>query len=225
MLTIAGIPVEVRRKRIKHLHLYVKPPDGHALVTAPLRMSEAEIERFVQTKAGWLQTHVARVQNRPAPVKPEYADGETITVWGREYTIRLCRGGKSAVMLTGDDAVLTVRKDSTPAQREKLLREWYRGLLIAETALRLPRWEAATGLRAACWQTKDMRTRWGTCNVKTGKLWLNVQLAKKPPECLDYIILHELAHLVERGHNKRFYALMDRFMPEWRQVKAGMKNE
>jgi predicted metal-dependent hydrolase len=223
MLTIAGIPVEVRRKRIKHLHLYVKPPDGHVLLTAPMRMSDAEIERFVQTKAGWLQKHVAKIAGRPRPVKADYADGGTLLVWGRPYAIEIRHGGKNAVALTGDTAVLTARKDSTAAQRETFLREWYREQLKTETALRLPRWEAATGLHAAGWQTKDMRTRWGTCNIKTRKIWLNVQLAKKPPECLDYIILHELAHLVERGHNRRFYALLDTFMPEWREVKAKLR--
>jgi predicted metal-dependent hydrolase len=220
MFTIAGIPVEVRRKRIKHLHLYVKPPDGHALVTAPLRMSEAEIERFVQTKAGWLQTHVARVQNRPAPAHLTYETGETLPVWGKPYEIYACPGSRNTLALAGDTAVLTVRGENTPARRKKTACDFYRTELAAALERRMPLWEAHTGLHAKSWQTRDMRTRWGTCNVKTGKLWFSIRLAQHPPECLDYVIVHELAHLAERGHNAKFYALLDTFMPEWKAVKA-----
>ena len=223
MLNVAGIPIEVRRKRIKNLHLYVKPPDGRVLVTAPLSMSDETIARFVRTKAEWLIKHVARCQSRPRPAKPVYQTGETLMVWGRPYNLLVRHGGRAAMALSGDTAVLTVRRNSTVAGRETFVREWYRGLLKAEIARRLPAWEAATGLRAGSFQTKAMTTRWGTCNPKTGKLWFNVHLAEKPPECLDYIILHELLHLAERKHNAHFYALLDRYMPEWRDVKALLK--
>ena len=223
MLTIEGIPIEVRRKRIKHLHLYVKPPDGHALVTAPLHMSDAMIERFVRTKADWLQSSVARFANRPQPAPLEYVSGETLMVWGEPVTLLLRHGGRNAVALMDDTLVLTARETATAAQREKILREWYRAQLIAEITRRLPRWEAATGLTPASWQTKAMHTRWGTCNVKTRKLWFAVRLAQKPPACLDYIILHELLHLVERKHNARFYGLLDQYMPEWREYKAKLR--
>ena len=222
-LNIEGIPVEVRKKRIKNLHLYVKPPDGRALVTAPLTMSDAAIERFVRTKAAWLSKHVAKYEGRPRLAAMDYTTGETLVVWGREYRLLVRRGGRGAVALTGDTVVLTARGASTAAGREKIIREWYREQLKTEIARRLPAWETATGLRAASWQTKAMTTRWGTCNPKTGKLWFNVRLAEKPPECLDYIIVHELTHLVERGHNARFYGLLDRYMPGWRDVKAKLR--
>ncbi len=220
MLNVAGIPIEVRRKNIKNLHLYVKPPDGHVLVTAPLSMRDETIERFVRTKADWLTKHVARCQSRPRPETLAYQTGETLMVWGRPYPLLVRQGGKAAMALSGGAAVLTARPGSTAAQREKAVREWYRRMLKAEIERRLPAWEAATGLRATSWQTKAMSTRWGTCNPKTGKLWFNVRLAEKPPECLHYIILHELLHLTERGHNARFYGLMDRYMPGWRERKA-----
>lgn len=220
MLNVAGIPIEVRRKRIKNLHLYVKPPDGHVLVTAPLSMSDATIERFVRTKADWLQKHVARCQSRPRPEKLAYQTGETLMVWGRPYALLVRHGGRASVALSGTTAVLTVRPASAAGQREKIVREWYRGMLKAEIERRMPAWETATGLRAKSWQTKAMSTRWGTCNPKTGKLWFNVHLAEKPPECLEYIIVHELLHLIERKHNARFYGLMDTYMPGWKTVRA-----
>lgn len=128
-------------------------------------------------------------------------------------------------MLSGDKAVLTVRKESTAEQRESFIREWYRELLKSEVARLLPKWEKITSLKATSWQTKYMTTRWGTCNTKTGKIWVNLQLAKKTPECLEYIILHELVHLVEKKHNERFVLLMDRYMPMWREINVTLNGQ
>ena len=225
MLEIAGIPVAVQRKRIKHLHLYVKPPDGHVLVTAPLAMSDAAIEQFVSSKADWLQTHVARFAGRPAPVMMRYETGETLLVFGRLYRLLVQQGGRYALTLSGDTAVLTARGGSTPAQREAHVWAWYRALLAQEIARRMPTWETATGLRASGFQIKRMSTRWGTCNIKTRKIWFSLHLAEKSPECLDYIILHELLHLRERGHNARFYALLGHYMPGWKQYKDRLNNK
>ena len=108
---------------------------------------------------------------------------------------------------------------------EKFINEWYRGILKAEIERVLPKWEQITGLHPDGWQTKNMTTRWGTCNTKTRKIWLNLQLAKKTPECLEYVILHELVHLVEKGHNENFVAWMDRFMPNWRDVRKNLNNQ
>jgi hypothetical protein len=222
VLHVAGIPVEVHRKKIKHLHLYVKPPSGHALATAPARMTDAAILAFLETKADWLTKHVAKFTGRPAAAPAEYADGETLWVWGVPYALQTVPGSRYALTLSGTEALFTVRPGSTKEQRAKFVIAWYRGLLTAEIARRLPAWELTTGLHAAAWQTRDMKTRWGTCNTKTKKLWFSVQLAKKPPACLDYVLLHELLHLLERGHNARFYGLLDRYMLGWREVRAGL---
>ena len=121
--------------------------------------------------------------------------------------------------------ILTVRKESNVTQRENFIREWYRELLKEEIMRLLSKREKITGLKAAMWQTKYMTTRWGTCNVKTQKIWFNLQLAKKTPECLEYIILHELIHFVEKMHNERFVSLMDKYMPMWREVKATLNGQ
>jgi predicted metal-dependent hydrolase len=121
-------------------------------------------------------------------------------------------------------ALLTTRSGSTSEQREKFVREWYREVLKAEIARLLPLWEERTGLKATGWQTKCMKTRWGSCNTKTGKIWLSVQLAQKAPACLEYVIVHELVHLAEKGHGKRFKSLMDRYLPLWREIRATMNN-
>lgn len=220
MLVVSGIQIEVCRKNIKNMHLYVKPPNGHVTVSAPLSMSDEAIERFVRTKLSWVKKQVANFEDQPRQSKREYVSGETFYVWGKQYYIQMNYGSKNSLVLSGDKAVLTVRKDSTIEQRESFVREWYRVLLKAEVARVLPKWESITGQQASKWQVKYMRTHWGSCNTRTGLILLNLQLAKKTPDCLEYIILHELVHLTEKSHNKHFVSQMDHFMPFWREIKA-----
>lgn len=207
------------------MHLYVKPPNGNVVVSAPLTMSDEAIERFVRTKLSWIRKQVAKFDNQPRQSEREYVSGETLFVWGKQHYLQTEYGNKNSLVLSGDRAVLTVRKESTTEQRANFIREWYRELLKAEIARLLPKWEKTTGLNATGWQTKYMTTRWGSCNIKTGKIWLNLQLAKKTPECLEYVILHELVHLVEKTHNERFVSLMDKYMPMWREVKTTLNGQ
>ena len=225
ILNISGIPIEVCKKNIKNMHLYVKPPNGNVTVSAPLSMSDDAIERFVRTKASWIKKQVGKFDNQPRQSEREYVSGETLYIWGKQHYMQTKYGNKNSIVLSGDKAVLTVRKGSTIEQRENFVREWYRGLLKTEIARLLPKWEKITGLKAASWQTKYMTTRWGTCNAAIQKIWLNLQLAKKTPECLEYVILHELVHIVEKHHNERFVSLMDKYMPMWREVKASLNGQ
>ena len=225
MLNISGIPIEVCKKDIKNMHLYVKPPNGNVTVSAPLTMSDEAIERFVRTKTSWIKKQIARFDNQPRQSEREYVSGETLYVWGKQYFLQTKYDSKNSLVLSGDKAILTVRKESSAEQRENYVREWHRDILKVEIARLLPKWEKTTGLKAAAWQTKYMTTRWGTCNVKTGKIWLNLQLAKKTPQCLEYVILHELIHLTEKSHNERFVLLMDKYMPMWREIKTTLNGQ
>jgi predicted metal-dependent hydrolase len=225
MLNISDIPIEVYKKDIKNMHLYVKPPDGHVTLSAPLSMSDVAIEQFVKSKISWIKKQVAKFKNQPRQLERKYVSGETLYLWGKQYYIQAKCGNKNLLVISGDKAVLTSRKESTSKQRGTFIREWYRCLLKEEISRKLPKWEDKTGLKASGWQTKYMTTRWGTCNIKTGKIWLNLQLAKKAPECLEYVILHELIHLTEKNHNKRFFSLMDKYMPLWREVKTILNDQ
>ncbi|MDR3001979.1 MAG: M48 family metallopeptidase [Fibromonadaceae bacterium] len=225
MLNISGIPIEVYKKNIKNMHLYVRPPNGNVTVSAPFTMSDNAIERFIRTKVSWIKKQVGKFNNQLRQSEREYVSGETLYVWGKQYYLQIKYGNKNLLALTGDKAMLTIRKESTAEQHEKFIREWYRSLLKVEIAQVLPKWEKKTGLKVTSWQTKYMITRWGTCNKKTGKIWLNLQLAKKTPECLEYIILHELIHLIEKKHNERFVLLMDKYMPMWREVKVTLNDQ
>lgn len=225
MLEILGIPVEVRKKNIKNMHLYVKPPNGNVLVSAPFTMSDKTIESFVRTKVNWITKQVEKIINQSRQSELEYVSGETLSVWGQRYYLQTIYGNKYALALSGDKVLLTVRKESTAEQRKNFVREWYRKQLKAEIIRVLPHWETKTCLKAANWQIKYMTTRWGTCNTATRKIWLNLQLAAKSPECLEYIILHELLHLTEKCHSKRFILLMDKYMPLWREIKNSLNRQ
>lgn len=226
-IEISGIKIEVQKKNIKNLHLTVAPPDGKVRVSAPMHLSDESIAMFVRTKLGWIKKQQEKFAEQPRQTKREYVSGETLNVFGHQYFLRVEYSYKgNSLVLEGYEAILTVRKESTAKQRETFVNEWYRTLLKEKIKIFLPKWENITGLHCDSWQIKYMTTRWGTCNTNTRKIWLNLQLAKKPIECLEYVILHELAHLKVRNHGKDFVAIMDQYMPYWRDIKSklnGMK--
>lgn len=216
------IPVEFQRKRIKRMHLHVKGPEGRVILSAPLSVPRALQEAFVAENAAWIERK--RQQLRCLPVKQphRYLTGETIDLWG-ERKVLVVRAGRSArddgFLVRGGRVFLSVPEGLTDTQRVRFVREQYRHALAARMAEVAPSLEERTGLFVREWRTKDMKTRWGTCNIQARRVWINLQLAAKPPVCLTYVMLHEILHLAERGHNRRFYALMDRYMPDWRQVR------
>lgn len=224
-IEVAGIPIEVNRKNIKNLHLSVLPPDGRVRVSSPMDLSDESVVMFVRTKLSWIKKQKEKFDMQPRQSERQYVSGETLYVFGKQYFLRVEYSYKgNSLVLSGNDAILTVRKESTIKQRENYVNEWYRKLLKEKIALYLPKWEKITGLYCDSWQTKYMTTRWGTCNINKKKLWFNLQLAKKPPECLEYIVLHELAHLKEKTHNKDFVAILDSYMPNWREIKQKLNS-
>lgn len=225
-IEIAGIPIEVNRKNIKNLHLSVLPPNGKVRVSAPLHLSDGSISIFVRTKLSWIKKQQEKFNKQPRQSERQYVSGETLYVFGKQYFLHVEYSYKgNSLVLSGDTAILTVRQESTVKQRENYVNEWYRELLKERISLYLPKWENATGLYCDSWHTKYMTTRWGTCNTEKKRLWFNLQLAKKPLDCLEYVILHELAHLHERTHNKDFVALLDSYMPNWREIKCKLNDE
>ena len=221
---ISDIQIEIIKKDIKNMHLSVLPPDGKVRVSAPNNLSDESIIMFVKTKLGWIKKQQEKFEQQPRQSEREYVSGETLYVWGHQYYLQVEYNQKrNSLVLEGNKAILSVRKESTVKQREKFVNEWYRSLLKTEVEKYLPKWETITGLYCDSWQSKYMTTKWGTCNTSTRKIWLNLQLAKKTIECLEYVILHELTHLYEPSHNARFKAYLDSQMPEWRQIQESMR--
>lgn len=217
---ISDIQIEIIKKDIKNMHLSVLPPDGKVRVSAPNNLSDESIIMFVKTKLGWIKKQQEKFELQPRQSERGYVSGETLYVWGHQYFLQVEHNQKkNSLVLEGNKAILSVRKESTAKQREKFVNEWYRSLLKTEVEKYLPKWEALTGLYCDGWQSKYMTTKWGTCNTSTRKIWLNLQLAKKPIECLEYVILHELAHLKVKNHGPDFVAILDLHMPYWRECK------
>ncbi|MCR4601035.1 MAG: M48 family metallopeptidase [Clostridia bacterium] len=218
---IDGLPVMVNRKRIKNMYLYVKPPDGHLEISAPVRMPDARITEFVRTRKEWILKNQEKIASRNPVREPGFDEGEIHYLWGKPHKLRIVHGRRNFVKQVGREIIM-VLKDPERADtevRRKMMNEWYRGLLKERITERLPEIEKITGLRCSSWQVKNMKSRWGTCNTVTDKIWLNLQLARKDRICLDYVILHELAHTKVRNHGREFKNLMDLYMPQWREVR------
>ncbi|MGY2133213.1 M48 family metallopeptidase [Hymenobacter sp. HD11105] len=220
---ISGLEVELVRKNIRSLRLTVYAPDGKVRVAAPLRTPASTIEEFVAARRNWIQKHQAKFAARERPVALSYVTGETHFYQGKGYELQvLSTAGRARVVLREELGQLELHlpADSTTAQREQLLTTWYRAQLKAQLPALLTKWEPVVGKQAASWGVKQMKTRWGTCNIQAKRIWLNLELIKRPLACLEYVVVHELVHLHERYHNARFWGFMDQFMPEWRTYKA-----
>lgn len=220
---IAGIDLHIEKKRIKRLYIRVTPPLGEVRVTAPLGLADADITAFIRSKLKWIQKQQQRFQNAPPQEPLNYLTGDTLLVFGRPYRLRIEQNTtQNALAMREDEIVLSFKRETTVQQRKAAVSEWYRQILKEQIADLLPKWEAITGLYSSAWQVKNMKTRWGTCNTQTKKIWLNLRLATKPLDCLEYVILHELAHLKVSNHGHDFIAIMDRYMPDWKTRKQSL---
>jgi len=219
-IQLGDITVEVVQKEIKHVHLSVYPPDGRVRVAAPRRMDVETIRVFVIAKLDWIkkQQHKMRAQERETP--REYLDRESHFVWGRRYLLRVDEAdAPPAVELAHSTMILRVRPGTDTARRRSIVDAWYRQQLKDAVPPLLARWEPILGVKAQRFFVQRMKTRWGSCNPRDQHIRLNTELAKKPPECLEYVLVHELVHLLEPSHNAHFVALMDQVLPNWRLLR------
>jgi len=221
-ISIRGLPVDVVRKAIKNLHLGVYPPHGRVRVAAPLAVSDEAVRLAVIGKLGWIKRQRARFEDQPRQSKREMVSGESHYFLGQRYRLNVeVQNGPGHVAIRNKRKIdLFVREGSDTAHRERVLLAWYRQQLKALIPPLIAQWEAAMGVRVAEWGVKQMKTKWGACNVEARRIWLNLELAKKPVQCLEYIVVHEMAHLLERHHNDRFTTLMNGFLPQWRLQRA-----
>jgi hypothetical protein len=221
-ISIRGLPVDVVRKGIKNLHLGVYPPHGRVRVAAPLAVSDEAVRLAVIGKLGWIKRQRARFEEQPRESKREMVSGESHYFLGQRYRLNVVvQNGPARVAIRNKRKIdLFVRQGTGTFQRERVLHAWYRRQLKALIPPLIAQWEDAMGVKVAEWGVKQMKTKWGACNVEARRIWLNLELAKKPVQCLEYIIVHEMAHLVERHHNDRFTKLMDSFLPQWRLQRA-----
>lgn len=217
-IRVKGIEATLIRKRVKTVRVTVLPPDGAVRVTAPRLFPEALILSFLSDRADWIQTHRDAIRKQYANEPKRFETGETVRLFGTVYPLVVKeRQKKNGVTIEDGCVVLSLKTDADASRREAILNDWYRDRLKTEIEYALPLWSQKTGLRPGAWTVRDMTSRWGSCNTATGKITLNLQLAKYPLPCLEYVILHELAHLKVHGHGPEFKAILDQYMPSWKE--------
>jgi len=219
-IRIAELSIDIEWKKIKNIRLRVCPPDGSVRISAPVRADTGVLYKFVDSKLDWIRKQQARIRMRKLPEPMEFVTGEYHYFGGKRFLLKLEeRNAKPGVLLDGDTMRLYIRPGASAEKRRSVVEEFYRTQLRQALPVLIDRWEKVMNVGVKEIGIKKMKTRWGTCNRKAGRIWINLELAKRPPECLEYIVVHEMVHLLERGHNAVFYGYMDRFLPQWRLIK------
>lgn len=219
-IDLGDMQIEVLRKNIKNLHLSVLPPLGKVRIAAPGHMNLDTIRVFVISRLAWIKAQQRKMQAQQREAPREYLDRESHYVWGRRYLLkRVEQDAAPVVDLKHNKLLLQVRPGTDEARSQEILDGWYREQIRAALPELIAKWEPVLGVKVGRIFVQRMKTRWGSCNPATGAIRLNTDLAKKPPECLEYIVVHEMTHLLEPTHNARFTALMGLFMPQWKHLR------
>ncbi|MDX1728670.1 MAG: SprT family zinc-dependent metalloprotease [Pseudoalteromonas tetraodonis] len=219
VVCIGGINVELNRRAIKNIHLSVLPPSGKVRLSIPNDTSEQKIRLAIVNKLAWIKKQQADFAGQERQSIREMVNGECHYLWGKKYRLKLVEAkGRYSVTAKGNgNLVLAVAENTSTDNKLKLLNRFYRDEMQRALEKLLPKWESKLGVNAGSLNIKKMKTKWGSCNIQAKRIWLNLELAKKPPECMEFILAHELIHLLERHHNDRFRSLMDQHMPNWRE--------
>lgn len=221
IITVNKIPVEVEWKEIKNIHLTVYPPDARVHISAPMTMTKESIRLYIITKLEWINKRITMIRDQARQTEREYVSGENHYYKGVRYRLNVVfQQAPPSVSLSGTQFInLYLRDGSGIEKRAEVIREWYRAELKATLPPLIEKWEEILKAHASHWEVKHMKTLWGSCNYKTKRLIFNLELIKKPTHCIEYIVAHEMAHLVERLHNSRFTAILDAHIPNWRLIK------
>lgn len=224
ILTISGIDVQIVRKDIKNLHLAVYPPDGHVRVAVPEHVTDDNVRLAVVSRLSWIKKQQQDFKDQPRQSKRSYVSGECHYFFGKRCRLELIEqtGTHELVLLKSGKLKMFVKPGTPVEKKEKLINEWYRAELKKKVPDLIDKWQLIMGKKVANWGVKKMKTKWGSCTIETKRIWLNLELAKKPPECLEYILVHEMVHLLERYHNERFKTYMDNFLPQWRRCRDSL---
>jgi hypothetical protein len=222
-IELGDILVHVSQKDIKNVHLSVNPPDGKIRVSAPLHMNLDTIRAFVISKLEWIKRSQNKLRAQERETQREYIDRESHQVWGEHYLLQIIElEAAPRVAVKCGSLVLQVRPGTATAKRQAVVDQWYRNQIKDAVPALIQKWTPLMGVNVKKVFVQQMKTRWGSCNSTAGNIRFNSELAKKPPEYLEYVVVHEMVHLLEPTHNQRFTTLMDRFMPVWRDHRDGL---
>ncbi|MFB9902855.1 M48 family metallopeptidase [Allokutzneria oryzae] len=224
-LTILGIDVDVIYKDIKNLHVGVYPPLGRVRVAAPYKLDDEHVRLAVIQRLPWIKQRREELRSAARQSEREMVTGESHYMWGTRYRLKVIeRPGRPHFEIDGERLLLYVPAGTTAEQRRTLLDRWHREQLRQTIPSLIIKWEPRLDVSVPRWTIRRMKTKWGSCNRETGHIWFNVELAKKHPDCLEYIVVHEMTHHLERNHGPRFTKLMDTFLPNWRALRNQLNN-
>jgi predicted metal-dependent hydrolase len=216
-LTVRGIDIDVVYKNIKNLHIGVYPPMGRVRVAAPEQLDDDQVRLAVIQRLSWIKRERERLRSAERQSERDMVTGESHYVWGLRYRLKVIeRPSRPHLAVEGERLLLHVAAGTTEKRRRELLDQWYRDQLRVAVPDLIAKWQPTLGMTVPRWSIRRMKTKWGSCNRETGHIWFNVELAKKHPDCLEYIAVHEMTHLLERNHGERFAQLMDGFLSDWR---------
>jgi predicted metal-dependent hydrolase len=219
-MKLGDIKIELVQKNIKNVHLSVLPPHGDVRIAAPLHLSEETIRLYAISKLPWIKQQQKKIRNQERESRREFINKETHYYQGRKYLLRIFeRNEPPRVELNKKYLDLYVRPHTSTLQRQHILNKWYRNEMKELIPVYIKKWEKVMAVKVADFGIKSMKTKWGTCNIEAKRIWLNLELAKKPLQCLEYIIVHEMVHLLERRHNDRFIWYLNKFMPQWKSYR------
>lgn len=219
-ITLGDIAVDVVQKDIKNIHLSVYPPAGRVRIAAPLRMDIDTIRVFAITKLGWIRSRQKKLLEQARETPREYLDRESHYVWGKRYLLKVIeKDAAPEVELKHNTMLFQIRPGTGDERKQAILDAWYREQLKEAVADLIVKWEPLMDVKVEKFFVQKMKTKWGSCSPGSKSIRLNTDLARKPPECLEYLVVHEMTHLLEPTHNTRFIILMDQFMPKWRFYK------
>lgn len=217
-IQVSDIDVDVIKKDIKNIHLAVYPPSGRVRLSSPRSMKTESLRLFLISKLGWIKKHIRKMNSQVRVPDREYIQGESHWVQGQRYLLNIIEEQAPPKVKIRNKKYLDlyVRPGSDKVKREEVIREWYRGILKEQIPALIEKWEKELGVTVQDWGVKQMKTKWGSCNINAKRIWLNLELAKKPKPLLDYVVLHEIAHLKERLHNDRYKGILTKHMPSWK---------
>lgn len=219
-MILGDIKIELIQKGIKNVHLSILPPNGKVRIAAPAHLSEETIRLYAISKLSWIKKQQHKIRSQERESKREFINKETHYFQGRKYLLRVIEGDEPArVFLNKKFLEMHVRPKTNTTRRQALLNSWYRDQLKDLVAGYITKWEKIIPVKVRDFGIRRMKTKWGTCNIEAGRIWINLELAKKPLQCLEYIVVHEMIHLLERKHNERFLAYQTRYMPRWKSYR------
>ncbi len=224
IITIENIRITVYKKNVKNLNLTILPPDGSVRISAPYFVPDEYIENFIRKKLPWIKKHVNRFKIFPNEINREYITGEVFYLKGRKYFMEIVISDKVKIFIKEPDKIIFhVPLNYKREDRERAYNSWLRELLKNEVTKLIDKWRKIIGVSVNEIRVRKMKTKWGSCNISKKRIWFSLDLIAKPLYCIEYVVVHELVHLLERSHNSVFKAYMDKFLPQWRIYERELK--